>query len=97
MKVRSATALPKFTPETVVFDAIYNPMRTKLLQQAEESGAKTIGGVEMFIRQAACTIYCLDGPPPPTDVMRRVIVVAPYCLKSGNTPLLPKPGLTGSL
>src|SRR5207302_4278494 len=41
---------PKFEAETVVFDTIYNPMQTKLLQQAEEVGAKTIGGVEMFVR-----------------------------------------------
>ncbi len=44
---------PNFTSDTLVFDAIYNPMRTRLLAQAEQAGAKTIGGVEMFIRQAA--------------------------------------------
>src|SRR5262249_46894251 len=44
---------PHFTDETLVFDTIYNPMKTKLLGQAEQVGAKTIGGVEMFLRQAA--------------------------------------------
>ena len=65
--------LPRFTSDTVVFDAVYNPMRTKLLKQAEEAGAKTIGGVEMFIRQAAAQFVAFTGITPPIDVMRRVI------------------------
>lgn len=44
-------------PETVkssmaVFDTVYNPLKTKLLQYAEQKSAKTINGAEMFIRQA---------------------------------------------
>ena len=34
-------APPKFTPDTLVFDTVYNPPKTKLLQQAEAAGAKT--------------------------------------------------------
>jgi 3-dehydroquinate dehydratase/shikimate dehydrogenase len=65
--------LPKFESETVVFDSVYNPMRTKLLQQAEEAGAKTIGGVEMFVRQAAGQFAAWTGKEAPTKVMRQVI------------------------
>ena len=57
-----------------MFDAVYNPMQTKLLKQAQEAGAKTIGGVEMFVRQAAAQFEAWTGLPAPTDVMRRVIV-----------------------
>jgi 3-dehydroquinate dehydratase/shikimate dehydrogenase len=64
---------PKFGPDTLVFDAIYNPMKTKLLQQAEAAGAKTIGGVEMFVRQAAGQFAAWTGKPAPTDVMRQVV------------------------
>ena len=63
----------KFTPETVVFDTIYNPMKTKLLRHAEANGAKTIGGVEMFVRQAAGQFTAWTGKPAPTDVMREVV------------------------
>lgn len=35
-----------------VFDAVYNPARTKLLQMAEAVGAKAIGGMEMLVYQA---------------------------------------------
>jgi 3-dehydroquinate dehydratase/shikimate dehydrogenase len=64
---------PKFTPDTLVFDAIYNPMQTKLLRQAEEAGAKTVGGVEMFVRQAAAQFQAWAGLPAPPEVMRRVV------------------------
>jgi 3-dehydroquinate dehydratase/shikimate dehydrogenase len=64
---------PKFTPETVVFDTIYNPMKTKLLRQAEAAGAQTIGGVEMFVRQAAAQFEAWTGVKAPADVMRRVV------------------------
>lgn len=36
-----------------VFDAIYNPRRTQLLQKAEAVGAKTAGGMAMLVWQAA--------------------------------------------
>jgi 3-dehydroquinate dehydratase / shikimate dehydrogenase len=64
---------PNFTPDTVVFDTVYNPMKTKLLRQAEQAGAKTIGGVEMFVRQAAAQFEAWTGMKAPTDVMRRVV------------------------
>jgi 3-dehydroquinate dehydratase/shikimate dehydrogenase len=64
---------PKFTADTLVFDTIYNPMRTKLLQQAEAAGAKTVGGVEMFVRQAARQFELWTNQAAPVDVMRRVI------------------------
>src|SRR6266850_5302212 len=64
---------PKFESETVVFDTIYNPKKTKLLQQAEEAGAKTIGGVEMFVRQAAGQFEAWTAKEAPKRVMREVI------------------------
>jgi len=35
-----------------VFDAVYTPRRTRLLKEADAAGATTVGGVEMFLRQA---------------------------------------------
>jgi len=34
-----------------VFDIVYNPLKTKLLQEAEEIGCKTLGGIGMLIHQ----------------------------------------------
>jgi shikimate 5-dehydrogenase len=57
----------------LVFDTIYNPMKTKLLGQAQAVGAKTVGGVEMFVRQAAAQFTAWTGQGAPIAVMRKVI------------------------
>lgn len=36
----------------LVFDAVYTPKITRLLREAEQMGAKTVTGVDMFIGQA---------------------------------------------
>jgi 3-dehydroquinate dehydratase/shikimate dehydrogenase len=57
----------------LVFDTIYNPLKTKLLEQAELAGIRTAGGIEMFVRQAARQFEAWTGKPAPTDTMRRVV------------------------
>ena len=37
---------------SAVFDAVYNPAKTELLQRAERLGVKAIGGMEMLVFQA---------------------------------------------
>lgn len=44
-----------------VLDIIYNPLKTKLLQQAEELGIKAVNGLEMLVAQAKYAVeYFLD-------------------------------------
>ncbi len=64
---------PAFSKDTLVFDTIYNPIKTKLLHQAENAGAQTVGGIEMFVRQAARQFEAWTGKPAPVDVMRGVV------------------------
>ena len=64
---------PKWTADTLVFDTVYNPMKTKLLGQAESAGAQTINGVEMFVRQAAAQFEAWTNKPAPIATMRAVI------------------------
>ena len=54
-------------------DTVYNPIETKLLKQAKAAGAKTVGGVEMFVRQAARQFEAWTGKPAPLDLFRRVV------------------------
>jgi 3-dehydroquinate dehydratase / shikimate dehydrogenase len=63
---------PQLGRETLVFDTVYNPMRTKMLSEAEAAGAPTIGGMEMFIRQAAAQFQAWTSLAAPIDVMRAV-------------------------
>jgi 3-dehydroquinate dehydratase/shikimate dehydrogenase len=62
-----------FTPDTLVFEAIYNPIETKFLKQAREMGSKTIDGVEMFVRQAAGQFEAWTDKRAPVDLMQRVV------------------------
>ena len=57
----------------VAFDAVYNPRRTKLLQDAEAAGCRTIEGLEMFLGQAYVQFELWTGQPAPRDIMRRVV------------------------
>jgi shikimate dehydrogenase len=67
------TEPPTFSSDTLAFDVVYNPPRTKFLRQAEAAGAKTVSGVEMFLRQAATQFEAWTGQPAPLDTMRKVI------------------------
>ncbi|MGA2265844.1 MAG: shikimate dehydrogenase [Phycisphaerae bacterium] len=58
----------------VVFDTIYNPVRTRLLQRAGEKNCLTVSGVEMFINQAMVQFKLWTGREAPADVMRRVVL-----------------------
>ena len=50
----------------IVFDTIYIPECTRLLEDAEVAGATTLSGVEMFIRQAAAqSVLFTGGLEPP--------------------------------
>ena len=64
---------PALGPGTLVFDSVYNPAETKLLRQAREAGAPTIGGIEMFVRQAVAQFEAWTGMTAPVEVMRAVV------------------------
>jgi shikimate dehydrogenase len=59
--------------QMAVFDAVYNPRRTKLIQDAEQVGCRTILGLEMFLGQAFVQFELWTGEKAPRDVMRRVV------------------------
>jgi shikimate dehydrogenase len=61
-------------PGLVVFDAVYNPRRTRLLQEAAAAGCRTVEGIEMFLGQAYVQFELWTGQKAPRDVMRQVLV-----------------------
>ena len=62
-----------FRPGLVVFDAVYNPRRTKLLNEAAAAGCRTIEGIEMFLGQAYVQFELWTGQKAPRNVMRQVL------------------------
>ena len=59
--------------DITVFDTVYNPAKTLLLQQAENIGAKIIDGLSMFVNQAATQFELFTGAKAPREVMRAVL------------------------
>ena len=57
-----------------VMDCIYNPLKTRLLKDAEEMGCRTLDGVGMFVHQGAEQIKIWTGIEPPRDVMKQVVL-----------------------
>lgn len=52
-----------------LYDMVYTPAKTKLMQQIETAGGHTIGGVGMLVRQGAEAFKIWTGVEPPIDVM----------------------------
>lgn len=52
-----------------VFDIVYNPLKTKLLREAEDRGAKTVNGLGMLVHQAARSFEIWTGKKAPAAVM----------------------------
>ena len=57
-----------------VMDIVYNPLKTKLLADAEARGLKTIAGVEMFVNQAVLQFERWTGKRAPRAAMRTVVL-----------------------
>jgi len=57
-----------------VMDCIYNPLKTQLLQDAEEAGCTVLNGVGMFVHQGAEQIKIWTGKKPPREFMRQVVL-----------------------
>jgi shikimate dehydrogenase len=57
-----------------VMDCIYNPLKTQLLQDAEEGGCATLNGVGMFVHQGAEQIKIWTGMEPPREFMKKIVL-----------------------
>ena len=60
----------------LVFDTIYRPRKTRLLEMAEGRGIDTISGVEMFLAQGAAQWQIWTGERAPVVAMRRSVEAA---------------------
>lgn len=57
-------------PGSMVFDAVYRPLRTALLEAAQERGCTCIPGAEWFVRQAAAQFELFTQHKPDDALMR---------------------------
>ena len=61
-------------PSLVVFDIVYNPIKTRLQREAEAVSAKTISGLDMLVWQGALAFEKWTGLKAPVGVMREKVI-----------------------
>ena len=67
-----ASPLPKkfkLNDHLLVYDLVYNPAETKLLQTAKAAGAKTRSGLGMLVRQGALAFTIFTAEEAPVETM----------------------------
>jgi shikimate dehydrogenase len=62
--------------EMAVMDIVYNPIKTRLLKEAEDIGCITVDGASMFVYQGAAQFEMWTGEKAPVDIMRKVVLSA---------------------
>ena len=67
------TQVACLSPGTIVYDLIYTPSPTPLLQSAQTHGLSTIDGVEMLVQQGAAALHIWTGAEVPIATMERVL------------------------
>ncbi len=62
------------TSDMTVMDIVYNPLKTKLLKEAESKGCNIVDGVAMFVNQGVSQFEAWTGEKAPADLMRKVVL-----------------------
>ncbi len=57
-------------PELIVADVIFNPPRTRFLDEAAQRGCTTLDGLGMLVNQAVISLRIWSGIEPAADVLR---------------------------
>ena len=60
-------------PQSIVYDIVYTPPETRLLQAAAERGCHTIGGLGMLVHQGAIAFEEWTHLHPPVETMRQAL------------------------
>jgi shikimate dehydrogenase len=58
-----------FPKGAVVYDMVYRPAKTRLMELAEANGGRAVGGLGMLVRQGAFAFKKWTGVMPPLEVM----------------------------
>ncbi len=59
--------------DATVYDLVYNPRHTRLMQQAEAAGGRAYNGLGMLVHQGAQAFALWTGQLPDTAVMATVL------------------------
>lgn len=60
--------------DLLVFDIVYNPIKTKLIKEATEKGCNTLGGLDLLVNQGALAFEWWTNRKPNIELMKNKIV-----------------------
>jgi shikimate dehydrogenase len=66
-----------FPPHAAIYDLVYNPSETKLVQDARRQGLQATTGLGMLIEQAALSFEIWTGQTPSRETMRASVSQSP--------------------
>jgi len=61
-------------PKLMVYDLVYNPVRTRLVDEAQSRGARAMTGLGMLVHQGALSLKMWTNLDPPIDVMEQAVI-----------------------
>ena len=61
-------------PNLVVYDIVYNPIKTRLQREAEVAGATVISGLDMLVWQGALAFEKWTGQKAPVNLMKEEVI-----------------------
>lgn len=64
------------TPDLMVYDMVYRPPVTRLLEDAHAAGARTANGLSLLLHQGALSLEIWLNRPAPLDIMRGALARA---------------------
>lgn len=85
--------------DLIVMDLVYNPLRSRLLQDAQNIGCKTINGTSILVHQGAQSLEIWTGQKAPVEVMRSAVQQAlggVVCLKGTTNKTIGLIGFMGT-
>ncbi|MCK4388183.1 MAG: shikimate dehydrogenase, partial [Dehalococcoidia bacterium] len=75
---KSPFGIEVIPPGVLVYDLVYNPYPTRLLELAGKAGANILGGLAMLVYQGAASFELWTGKKAPVDIMldkaRKVLI-----------------------
>jgi shikimate dehydrogenase len=66
----------RLSPEMIVMDIIYNPLRSRLLKEAAAIGCRVLNGIPMFVYQGGMQFKLWTGRDAPLAVMTQAVEAA---------------------
>ncbi len=61
-------------PNLVLYDTVFNPLRTRLMSQFKEAGAEAYGGLDMLVYQGARSFQIWTGLSPSYEIMKQSVI-----------------------